>query len=515
MMKHGKRIVTALAAVTVAALALSGCSAPGEPAAETSKTLTLGVSSTDQWGFVRSDISTQVHLSAAYWMPLYDTIVKITPDLEILPNLATKWEFNADRTEITFTIRDDVKFTDGTPLDAQAIATNILSFRDGGGGEVSQAAASVADAVAPDATTLVVTLKQPDPSVLPAMAATLGAVFLPADIDNPDKDKSAVPIGSGPYILDEANTTPDSIYTYVRNKDYWDPKSYPFDTIVLKPLVDNAARMNALKAGEIDGARVQASDAADIEGSGFTLNTGIANWAGLHLLDRDGTIVPALGNLKVRQAINMVFDRDAIVKNIFQGYGVANNQVFREASEAYVASEKDKYPFDVAAAKKLMADAGYADGFDMVFPAITGSQDTVMPIIKQQLGEIGIRITVESMQIGDYFNAVFAKKYAALYVTLPSFDDWRDVKGMVTPTALWNALKTESPELDGYIKTAQTTGGDEQKAAFQDIGKFLLDNAWYAAWATPHVLYGTDSAITAKLSPGQVEPLIWDIKPAK
>ena len=127
----------------------------------------------------------------------------------------------------------------------------------------------------------------------------------------------------------------------------------------------------------------------------------------------------------------------------------------------------------------------------------------------------GIRLTVESFQVGDYFNEVFAQKYPMVYVTLPSFDDWRDVKGMVTPTSLWNVFKTQDAELDGYIETARTTGGDEQKAAFQNIGNYLIENAWYAPWATPHVLYGTDSGITAKLGPGQVEPMLWDIKPAE
>lgn len=515
MMKHGKRVVTAIAAVAIAAMTLSGCSTSDEPTSDAEQTLTLAVSSDSLWGFVRTDIGTQVHQSSAYWMPLYDTIVKITPDLEILPNLATKWEYNDDLTQLTLTIRDDVKFTDGTPLDAEAIVQNLLTFRDGGGGEVTQAAASIADAEAKDATTVVVTLKQADPAILPAMAASLGAVFLPADIANPDKDKSDVPVGSGPYVLDDANTTPGSVYTYVRNKDYWDPDSYPFDKLVLRPMADTAARMNALKAGEVDGAMVPAANAADIEASGLTLNSGIANWAGLHLIDRAGSVVPALANVKVRQAINMVFDRESLVKNIFQGYGVPNNQAFREGSAAYIASEKDTYPFDITAAKKLMAEAGYADGFDMTMPAITGNHDVIMPIIKQQLGEIGIRLTVDSFQLGDYFNEVFAKKYPIVFVNLPSFDDWRDVKGMVTSTALWNVFKSQDPVLDGFIEAARTSVGADQKEAFQEIGQYLIDNAWYAPWATPHVLYGTDSAITAELSPGQVEPLIWDIKPVK
>ena len=209
----------------------------------------------------------------------------------------------------------------------------------------------------------------------------------------------------------------------------------------------------------------------------------------------------------------MVFDRASIVKNVYQGYGVPNNQAFRDGSAAFVADETDKYPFDIEAAKKLMAEAGYADGFDITIPAIIGNHDAIMPIITQQLGEIGIRVTVEQFQLGDYFNEVFAKKYGIVFVSLPSFDDWRDVTGMVSPEALWNVFGTEDPALDKLIDEARTTTGDQQDAAFQGIGKYLLDNAWYAPWATPNVIYATNDTVSVQLSPGQIEPLIWDIKP--
>lgn len=514
-MKFRTRIATAVAAVAVTATALGGCTTPAVPESEIDRTLTLAVSSDSLWGFVRPDIGTQVHQSAAYWMPLYDTLVKITPDLEILPNLATEWKYNDDLTELTLTLRDDVEFTDGTKLDADAVVANLLAFRDGGGGEAAHYTGALADVTAKDATTVVISLSAPDPSLLPGLAASAGAVFLPADLENADKDKSLVPVGSGPYVLDEANTTPGSVYTYVRNENYWDQDSYPYDTLVLRPMADVAARMNALKAGEVDGAATPAANAADIEGSGFTLNTGISNWAGLHLLDREGVVVPALADVRVRQAINMVFDRESIVKNLFQGYGTPNNQAFREGSAAYVESEKDTYAFDIAAAKELMAEAGYADGFDMTIPAIIGNHDAIMPIIKQQLGEIGIRLTIDQYQLGDYFQQVFAQKYGIVFVGLPSFDDWRDVKGMVAPTALWNVFKTEDPELTALIEVAQTTTGSEQEEAFNGIGQYLIDNAWYAPWATPLTVYATGDGVSAQLSPGQIEPLIWDIKPTE
>ena len=107
-MKFRTRIVTAITALAVTSAALVGCS-PSAPEPDVERTLTLAVSSDSLWGFVRADLGTQVHQSAAYWKPLYDTIVKITPDLEIQPNLATEWSYNDDLTVLTLKLRDDVK----------------------------------------------------------------------------------------------------------------------------------------------------------------------------------------------------------------------------------------------------------------------------------------------------------------------------------------------------------------------------------------------------------------------
>ena len=126
---------------------------------------------------------------------------------------------------------------------------------------------------------------------------------------------------------------------------------------------------------------------------------------------------------------------------------------------------------------------------------------------------INDRLTIDSFQLGDYFNEVFAKKYPVVFVSLPSFDDWRDVTGMVTSGALWNVFGSEDPGLDKLIEQARTTTGADQDAAYQGIGQFLLDNAWYAPWAIPSVIYATADGTSATLSPGQIEPYLWDIKP--
>lgn len=513
-MHSKRRTLLALATVVVGSMLFTGCSGTAEKAEPEAKTqtLTLAVSAENGFGFVRSDISTQVHLSAAYWMPLYDTLIVRTPDLQFKPNIATEWTYNEDNTRLTLKLRTGVKFTDGTALDAEAVKANLLEFRDGGGGE-SYFLAMLKDVEVVDATTLTLVLSVPEPNLLLNLTATAGALFSPAGLAS--KDKSAVPAGSGPYVQDTKRTTVGSVYTYVRNADYWNTKAYPYDEIVLRPMVDVAARINALKSGEVDGAAIPATSAADAEASKLKLTTGVANWAGLHIVDRGGVIVPALAEVKVRQAINMVFDREAIVKHVLNGYGTVNNQMFSTINDAYLPAEKNKYPFDVNAAKKLMAEAGYADGFSMKLPAITGSHDAITPIIKQQLGLIGIKVEFAPMPFGDFLNEVFAKKYPMFYLTHPALNARFDIVAEVAPNGLWNVFKTADPGLTALIETAKTTSGDEQKKANQAIGKFVLDNAWFAPWAQPKVVYAMNDQVDAVLSPSQVEPYLWDIKPAK
>ena len=164
---------------------------------------------------------------------------------------------------------------------------------------------------------------------------------------------------------------------------------------------------------------------------------------------------------------------------------------------------------DYAALRKLV-DWHIEQGTDCI--GVVGTTGESPTVNVDEHVEI-IRVTVEQFQLGDYFNEVFAKKYGIVFVSLPSFDDWRDVTGMVSPEALWNVFGTEDPALDKLIDEARTTTGDQQDAAFQGIGKYLLDNAWYAPWATPNVIYATNDTVSVQLSPGQIEPLIWDIKP--
>ena len=127
-----------------------------------------------------------------------------------------------------------------------------------------------------------------------------------------------------------------------------------------------------------------------------TPNTKVIKFQGqttrLLLTDHLGKAIPAIGNLKVRQAINMVFDKAGMAKSLYQGNAEPTAQVFRKGTDAYIDGLQDPYPFDVAKAKSLMAEAGYSNGFTLNLPTMTGQNfETLMPYVTQQLAQLNIR----------------------------------------------------------------------------------------------------------------------------
>ena len=182
-------------------------------------------------------------------MPVYDTLLMLSPEGELEPNMATEWSYNDDNTVLTLTLQDGITFTDGEPFNAEAVKANVEYLRDGGG-PFSSYVASVENVVAVDDLTVELQLSSADPALLYGLAVVGGAMASPAAIAAGTLATS--PIGSGAYTLDAGATTPGTEYVYQRNPDYWNPDAYAYDTIVIKPILDLQARFNAIQSGQAD-----------------------------------------------------------------------------------------------------------------------------------------------------------------------------------------------------------------------------------------------------------------------
>lgn len=507
-MFHWKRAAFIATAVV---FALTGCTAGGSEDSNDSAggTLTLGlIAPASNFAAQGAPWANE----SPYMQAVYDGLLRAAPDGTIEPSLATKWVYNDDNTVLTLTLRDDVKFTDGTPFNADAAIQNLIRFRDGTSPNASFLV-NLRDAKAIDDTHVELTLKGPDPALLTYLTQNAGLQESPAAFKK--ADLKTVPVGSGPYTLNTSETVAGSSYVFDKNPDYWKPEDQHYAKIVMKYYADNTALLNAIQGGQVDASTTFDNTTIDqIKAAGYTLSPIDNNWWGLIIGDRDGTLNPAIGEPKVRQAINFAFDRNAMLQAFTDGHGKVTTQVFPTSSPSFDSALDDVYPYDPAEAKKLLAEAGYPDGFDLVMPSAPEFGTSNFALIKQQLADVGIRVKFEEVQISDYMSAIISGKYAVALMALQlDPTDWQLSQFEIDKSATWNGFHTNDPTVQGYIATLQKGTSEEAEAAGKKLNTYIVQQGWFAPWFRPELNFVSDSNTELTVQVGNSYPYLWNIKP--
>ncbi|MCQ6271446.1 ABC transporter substrate-binding protein [Pseudarthrobacter sp. R1] len=412
---------------------------------------------------------------------VYDTIVTLAPTVDkFQPGIAEAWEYNTDRTRLTLNIRKGMTFTDGAPVDAAAVVASLEAARKGPAS--SQSLASVSAVEATDESTVLVELSRPDGALLYNLSTSVGSVGSPKVLTA--ESSKLEPVGSGPYVLDKEATKVGDIYVLVRNEDHWNAEAYPFERVEAKLLQDSAAARNAFRAGQVDVYGEKKEALKQYAASQF--NQGEAppgNMAALWLVDREGKVVPALADQRVRLAINMAFDRESIAKNLVETGDGATNQVFSPISETFDKELLDKTPYDVKRARELMAEAGYADGFNVTMPS-NFATTTYEPIVSQALSEIGITVNWEPVPFQDFFAKVFGGSYGMFFMFSPiSGIDAKDADAALN--GAFNPFQSTTPKLQELIAAANAAPEDKQTEAYRAINEYFVDQAWFAPLSSP------------------------------
>jgi ABC-type transport system substrate-binding protein len=462
--------VAVISAVAVAALALSACSGGSteNSSASAEQTLTLSAQAPpSSWA-----IGNAPGGDATMYLSVYDTLLRTTPDAEITEGLAEQWEYNDDLTELTLHLRDGQKFTDGEPVDADAVVASLNVSREGPSTATNLTA--VSDVTATDKSTVVLTLSQPDGALLPNLADVAGAIGAPDVLTA--ESSTLEPVGSGPYILDKSSVA-GSNYVLKKNPDNWDADSFPFETVQFQIIADPTAITNAMQAGQLDWIALNTPDQlAQFPEPKFTSGYNNANGLGvLWLADREGTIVPALRDVRVRQAINLAIDREAIAEKLQVGSLHPTEQVVNPNGGAWSDELNETYSYNVEEAKALMAEAGYAGGFAVTMPS-TFLSTPYEPTLSQQLGDIGIQVTWETVPFQDFLTKVFSQNYG-MYFMFNAFRsaDSVDVRGATT--AIFNPFNSTSPEYEALIAEANSS---ESADAFAPVNEYFVKEAWFA-----------------------------------
>ena len=358
----------------------------------------------------------QTELNVDIWVlaSIYDTLLLPTPDGRGLkPGLATKWAFDGGGRTLTLTLRDGVKFSDGTPMTAEDVQWSLNRARDPKEGAWNSLLGSVDSVDIADPSTIVLKLKHPDPTLLPVLA-TFNTGILPAKkfmaapgatLDDKAKAFAEKPIGTGPFMLTDWDR--GTVMKLARNPYHWriapDGKPFPYlDALELPVIPDDATRLLKLKAGELHGsefipyarvAELQADPTIDMQ---LWPSTKIVYLTmNVRPTLKDGSPNP-LSNVKVRQALNHAVNKDALIAVTTRGLGKPMKSMM-SAATPLMDGNAPPYPYDVAKAKQLLAESGVAPGFELSCMTLAGSADEIsnLTAIQQMFAAIGVKLKIE------------------------------------------------------------------------------------------------------------------------
>lgn len=505
---HGRtaRMAAAITALAVAGTSLAGCSPSSAVPAQAPTTLTIS-SMLDNASFDPADLENGHRVS--FWTPLYDTMLVLTPDNTVEPGMAESYEYDESRTVLTLTLRDDLAFSDGSALTAADVKANMEHHQQGTG--QNNFMLRSAEISTPDERTVVLTLPAPDPALLVYLTMVAGVVAKPDGLGT-DAGKDN-PVAAGPYVLDTQRTQRGATYTYVRNEHYWAPEDFPFEEVVVKPIPEETARLNALRSGQISGMAGTPQTVGEAEKSGLTVKSKPGDRVGLQIVDRAGALVPALADKRVRQAINHAIDSEGLLRSVQQGYGTRSAELFNVESVAHKAEFAEAYPYDPERARALLTEAGYADGFDITVPQ--NDTDNTATLVGQQLGEVGIRVTYRQEPTSNYVAEVQTGRYAMFSNRLGTGDPWWDIQKHIPTASPWNVFETVDPELDSLIEAARDAATPEAyESRLHDVNAWLIDEAWFAPFFQADRLYYTTANIDFDAHPQNIVPYLRDYRPA-
>lgn len=441
----------------------------GASVASAKELLTLG-STLDMYGWNPSDQPGYQNWAAeAVW----DNLVKCDSVGGLEPDIAASWEITNENRTFTAKLREGLKFSDGTPVNAEAVrASFVFAATSGRAADYKDITIEITDPQT-------ISISWPDPQ--PILNNKICSPYI-APASYLEAGNWDAPVGSGPYVLDLASTTTGSEYVFTRNPDHWNAAHYAYDNLVVRVITNDGAAVSALTTGQIDATLVAAGSVETVKGAGMDVIQFQGQTPRLIISDRTGAKVAALGDVRVRQAMNMVFDKAAMAQHLYLGNAEPTAQVFRKGTAAYIEGLEDPYPFDVEKAKALMAEAGYAEGFDLQFPTMTGQNfETLLPYVRQQLGLINIRVTEVPLSGANAITDLLSGKFPVVLWQLGNAGDSAfQIYVESTVDGWWNLQHQPDEFIDSRWGRIATATPDESAALQQEINRYIIDQAWFA-----------------------------------
>lgn len=495
-------VVAAMLGVGFALVLASTAAGDGKQGLKVGETLTIATSASPS----TLDPASGQNSYSPYYDLAYDPLIIKAPDGTYKPGLALSWKYGARNKSFSLQLRPGVRFSDGTRLTAAVVKTWIEHAKalPGGYGGTYFGALTNIKVTSPLSLTLI--FNTPTPLLELDFSQLLEMGMVGSSRAVAAKTLGTTTDGAGPYMLDNGATVTGDHYTYVPNPHYWNKSAVHWKKVVVRVITNPTTALSALETGQVQVALGQ-----PVTSVGAAAKAGLKNDApltlflALSLIDRNGKVAPALGDVRVRQALNYAIDRKAVAAVVGAGLGQPIDQMAVPGDDSYDSKLDNAYPYNPAKAKQLLAAAGYGGGLTLSAIVWQGvGQDTMAQAIAGELAKVGVTLNLDiRTDVGDYFQRLSGATYPTAAISfgrIPAATDYQVLYG--PNAALFNPFKSADAQLSKLYYKLIATPTAQMPAVARQMQDVLVKQAWFVpVVATPLVVFYTPTVAGVNATP--------------
>jgi len=459
---------------------------------------------------------------------VYEALVTRGLDMSIEPQLATDWKTTDPNTWV-FNLRKGVKFSDGTDMTAKDVVFSILRAKQPTS-DFKEYISTISDVKEIDNYTVQVTTSKPNPILLNQLSnifimskkwsIDFGAT-VSQNWDGGEETFSATnAMGTGPFkiTLREPNTKT----VFERNSNWWGPmKDNSVTEIHLLPIKNSATRVAALLSGEVD--LVTDAPVQDLARIGNSADHDVVSTAQMRTiflgmdqaadkLRSGNTGDNPFKKKEVRQALYQAIDIEAIKKKVMRGLSEPAGIITFPGVNGYTKDLDKRLPYDVDAAKKLLADAGYPKGFDVELRCPNDryvNDEAICTAVVGMLGKIGVNVNLFAQTKSKHFKELKEDKgdFYMLGWGVPTLDSHYVFHYLYESGASWNKVNFSNSEVDAAIRVMEgEVDLDKRNAAIANAWKIVKDDISYLPLHHQVISWATKKNVDVPIRPNN-EPL--------